>query len=78
MTPEENGNQATTPAPRKPEHKLSEQADYELNEYRHQLQRALEHRDVGSAPVAGELRRRLDEVLAEMDDRREVRRRYAS
>jgi len=42
---------------------------YELKDYRRLLERALNDRTIGSAPVAASLRAKLDEVLAEEESR---------
>ncbi len=48
-----------------PPHRMSQLTTFELKDYRRQLERALNDRTIGSAPVAADLRRKLDEVLAE-------------
>jgi hypothetical protein len=55
----------------KPKHPLCALTTYELNEYRGELEQAV------TAPAAGpraraDLRRRLDDVLAEQDDRARI------
>lgn len=62
------------PAVQKPKHKLSELTTYELRAYRRQLEQATayfsQQRPV--PPVQADLRRALDAVLAEQDDRTRI------
>ena len=56
-----------------PPHPLHALTTYELKSYRSQLERAIGDRQVGNAPIAAELRTRLDEVLAEQEQRDRIR-----
>ncbi len=46
---------------------------YELKDYRKLLERALNDRTIGTAPVAASLQTKLDEVLAEQEERDRIR-----
>jgi len=46
---------------------------YELRDYRRLLERALGDRTIGSAPVAANLRAKLDDVLREQEERDQIR-----
>ncbi|HLI42595.1 MAG TPA: hypothetical protein VKV35_13270 [Streptosporangiaceae bacterium] len=54
--------------PRRPPHPLPQLTTYELRDYRRRLEDAIGRLPPG-APARGDLRRRLDEVTAEQDDR---------
>jgi hypothetical protein len=56
------------PAVEHPKHKLSELTTYELKDYRRQLESAVKGISP-DAPVQADLKRRLDEVLAEQEQR---------
>jgi hypothetical protein len=58
-----------TPEP--PEHPLSALTTYELKAHRRELERAIKGIAPG-APVQADLRRQLDAVLAEQDDRTRI------
>lgn len=62
----------TADAPNPP-HPMRAMTTYELKDYRRQLERALGDRQVGNAPVGANLRARLDEVLAEQEQRERIR-----
>jgi len=47
---------------------------YELKDYRKLLERALADKQVGQAPVAADLRARLEQVTAEEEQRLRIRR----
>jgi len=47
---------------------------YELKDYRLLLERALGDRQIGRAPIAGDLQARLDQVMAEEEQRQRIRR----
>jgi hypothetical protein len=46
----------------------------ELKDYRRQLERAIQDRTMGEAPIAADLRERLSEVISEEADRERHRR----
>jgi hypothetical protein len=52
-----------------PPHRMSQLTTFELQDYRRQLERALNDRTIGNAPIAASLRAKLDEVLAEQESR---------
>ena len=54
-----------------PKHRLSAMTTYELRDYRRELERAIKGIS-DDAPVQGDLRRRLDAVLAEQDERARI------
>jgi hypothetical protein len=54
--------------PDEPKHPLSALTTYELRDYRRQLEQAVKGISA-DAPIQADLRRRLDEVLAEQADR---------
>jgi len=56
-----------------PPHPMHALTTFELKDYRRQLERALNDRQIGSAPVAADLRAKLDEVLAEQAERQAMR-----
>jgi hypothetical protein len=45
----------------------------ELSRYRRELERALNDRTIGNAPVAGSLRAKLEEVINEDNGREQIR-----
>jgi len=51
-----------------PKHPLHAQTSYELSHYRRDLEHAIKT-IAPDAPVQADLRRKLDEVIAEQDDR---------
>jgi hypothetical protein len=55
-----------------PKHPMYALTTYELKDYRKQLERALNDRTIGSAPVAAQLRAKLDEVLREQESRQQI------
>jgi hypothetical protein len=59
------------PAVEAPAHKLSELTTYELRNYRRELERAIVFFDTKNPvpPVRADMRARLDDVIAEQDDR---------
>jgi len=57
------------PAVPQPGHPLHALTTSELRHYRRQLEHALADQVIGSAPVAGQLRDALADVLAEQDSR---------
>jgi hypothetical protein len=59
------------PAPAEPKHALSALTTYELRDYRRQLESAISGISA-DAPVQADLRRKLDEVLAEQDERARI------
>jgi hypothetical protein len=61
------------PAVEKPEHKIPELTTYELRDYRRELERAIAL-FVGQSSVRADLQARLDEVIAEQDDRARIAR----
>jgi hypothetical protein len=56
-----------------PPHALYALTTYELKDYRRQLERAIGDKVIGSAPVASDLREKLGEVLAEQEQRDNIR-----
>lgn len=54
-----------------PKHRLSAMTTYELRDYRRELERAIKGIS-DDAPVQADLRRRLDAVLAEQDERARI------
>jgi len=54
-----------------PQHPLYAMTTYELRDYRHQLERAIAFLDGQNPapPLRGDLQARLDDVLAEQDER---------
>jgi len=62
------------PAVEKPRHKLSELTTYELRDYRRALERAIAFfgRQDPVSPVQADLQTRLDQVIAEQDDRARI------
>src|SRR3954470_11547094 len=63
----------TAEAPKAP-HPLPAMTTYELKDYRKLLDRALDDKQVGQAPVAADLRARLEQVTAEEEQRLRIRR----
>jgi hypothetical protein len=61
-----SSNQPTTP---KPPHAVGALTTSELSAYRKQLERAIQDRTIGSAPVASDLRDKLSEVVKEEAER---------
>ena len=61
---------ADAPNPPHPMHQLT---TFELRDYRKLLERALQDRQIGNAPIAAYLRAKLDEVLAEQEQRAQIR-----
>ncbi|MGD0608107.1 MAG: hypothetical protein ABSA53_31530 [Streptosporangiaceae bacterium] len=59
---------AGPPAARQPAHPVHALTTYELNGYRRELEHAIKG-IAADAPVQADLRAKLDEVLAEQDDR---------
>ena len=57
-----------------PLHPLPAMTTYELKDYRLLLERALGDRQIGRAPIAGDLQARLDQVMAEEEQRQRIRR----
>jgi hypothetical protein len=59
------------PVPAEPKHRLTQLTTYELRDYRRQLESAIAFFDRQDPvpPARGRLQARLDEVLAEQDDR---------
>jgi hypothetical protein len=57
-----------------PTHPLSAMTTYELKDYRLLLERALGDNQIGRAPIAADLRARLDQVRAEEEQRQRIRR----
>ena len=57
-----------------PPHPLPAMTTYELKDYRLLLERALGDRQIGQAPIAGDLQARLDQVMAEEEQRQRIRR----
>jgi hypothetical protein len=62
----------TTDVP-KPPHPMFALTTSELSKYRSQLEHALKDRQVGQAEIAVALKQRLDEVLAEQEQRNHIR-----
>ena len=62
---------AQTPAPEEPKHPLHALTTYELRDYRRDLEHAIAFLDAKAPvpPVRSILQSRLDDVLAEQDDR---------
>jgi hypothetical protein len=56
-----------------PKHPLHALTTYELRDYRRELEHAVE-RIAPGAPAAADLRRLLDDVLAEQEERQRIRR----
>jgi hypothetical protein len=66
------GQHLTTAGPRTlrvPSHPVPALTTYELRDYRRQLEHALADHVIGRAPIAGQLRETLAEVLAEEQSR---------
>jgi hypothetical protein len=61
-------SEGLSPMPDEPKHPLSALTTFELRDYRRQLERAIKG-IAPDAPIQADLRRKLDEVLAEQDDR---------
>ena len=57
-----------------PPHPLPALTTYELKDYRLLLERALGDRQIGQAPIAADLQARLDQVMAEEEQRQRIRR----
>jgi hypothetical protein len=57
--------------PAEPKHALSALTTYELRDYRRQLEHSIKGISA-DAPIQADLRRRLDEVLAEQDERARI------
>ena len=59
-------------APQEPAHPVAALTTFELRDYRRELERAIAFFDKNPpvAPVRGGLQARLDDVIAEQDDRR--------
>ncbi len=57
-----------------PTHPLHAMTTYELRDYRRQLERAIEYFDTKNPvpSVRGDLQARLDEVVAEQEDRKRI------
>jgi hypothetical protein len=57
-----------------PKHPLHAMTTYELRDYRHQLEQAIEYFDMKNPvpSVRGELQARLDEVVGEQEDRKRI------
>jgi AMP-binding enzyme len=66
--PPRQTSEGSSPMPDEPKHPLSALTTYELRDYRRQLERAIKG-IAPDAPVQADLRRKLDEVLAEQDHR---------
>ncbi len=66
-------NAVRTDAPNPP-HSLPALTTYELKDYRRLLECALNDTTIGTAPVAADLRRKLDDVLREQEERDRIRR----
>jgi hypothetical protein len=60
---------SSQPATPEPPHAVGALTTSELSAYRKQLERALQDRTIGSAPIAGDLRDKLSEVVAEEAER---------
>ncbi|HEY2261441.1 MAG TPA: hypothetical protein VGI96_02315 [Streptosporangiaceae bacterium] len=58
----------------KPPHPLPALTTYELKDYRLLLERALGDKQIGRAPIAADLQARLDQVMAEEEQRQRIRR----
>lgn len=63
----------TADLPNLPKHPMHALTTYELRDYRRLLERALGDRTIGSAPVAANLRAKLDDVLREQEERNQIR-----
>jgi hypothetical protein len=57
--------------PAEPKHALSALTTYELRDYRRHLEHSIKGISA-DAPIQADLRRRLDEVLAEQDERARI------
>jgi hypothetical protein len=62
----------TAETPRPP-HPLPALTTYELRDYRKLLEYSLSDGVIGSAPIAADVRARLDQVLAEQETRQRIR-----
>jgi hypothetical protein len=68
MPPKDQPTMQTEPAAvDQPKHPIHALTTYELKDYRRELERAI--KGISPGPVQATLRRRLDEVLAEQQDR---------
>jgi hypothetical protein len=56
-----------------PPHPLYALTTYELKDYRRLLERAVRDKVIGSAPIAADLRERLELVTAEEESRQRIR-----
>jgi hypothetical protein len=59
--------------PPQPPHALGAMTNSELSRYRRELERALNDRTIGSAPIAGSLRATLEGVMNEENGREQIR-----
>jgi hypothetical protein len=57
------------PATPEPPHAVGALTTSELSAYRRQLERAIQDRTIGSAPIASDLRDKLSEVISEEAER---------
>jgi hypothetical protein len=62
------------PSPPEPPHAVPTLTTAELKDYRRQLERAIQDRTIGQAPIVADLRERLSEVISEETDRERHRR----
>jgi hypothetical protein len=56
-----------------PKHPMYALTTYELRDYRRLLERTLNDRTIGTAPVAASLRAKLEDVLREQEKRDRIR-----
>jgi hypothetical protein len=61
------------PATPQPPHPLGALTTTELSRYRRELERAVSDKTIGSAPIAADLKTKLDEVLNEEVQRAQIR-----